>query len=789
MGRLKVGRKGALSDESLSELTAAQSGKDINKSSNNVVQLIDIIHKKRQAEAVSAQSNSGSVKAVGKTTNYKYVNMICPDVVEKPTTQDPRRQQVMRDWFTAISHLVTVYMCQGISPSLPQGRISPNNMLNFDAVSSIIGGDLKDRIRLAPGSKALLRELDRSAGSTHLRTKKRGVKQFYLTSADGHLVAAIIIVKDRAIKSLVFEHVGRVDELGYEVWLAVIPTGDQSRHVALDILRQRRRLTMAGGARGSSRNQEAEVGETPLNAAAAVAVDLTGDGMEPGASPSLPAAAAGVTTTPGGAPSLPAEDSADDLDLLDDLGFTQQPNLSSDETTDEEDDVPAASELDVILMELILDKVFLPCMNRRRLQDYEDHMKMQTDISLQIASSQSLISSSVEHVSLADELDGAADGGGPVIARSSTDVHSTPMLLTFDGDFAQIKATFRSIMSHVSACNIEMLKFGGGSSMMYQPNDLMRAHAIIKSVLGRKSTYLELEQAGTITDSRMSKQVDTLLTKLKIDKPSRDCFVNFARHLPYVLQKAFSLKTIRDGWISSGLSNYNMDTILRKCSLYKELTEDQATRIKAAVPEMAARASASGGIVTDSIMREMLGDIVSTEVANMDDRVITQQRSLWLNCEGVLKKRQEEEDNARRKKEAAVARLLAQRQRHVQEVNFERNKALIDDGTLKPLQGTPAYLVEGVPFFCANLCQLKRNIPQQGQEHRDDGWRGCVACVSFTQWVCQKKICQKWLCKHMSQCVEYNNFSVDALVNGGIGDDVPPPPSAGSSSSSSSSST
>lgn len=64
----------------------------------------------------------------------------------------------------------------------------------------------------------------------------------------------------------------------------------------------------------------------------------------------------------------------------------------------------------------------------------------------------------------------ADSAGGPV---------SLPMLLTLDGEYPQIVAVFNRVIEIAKSNNIEILKFPGGSSMQYQPNDLIRSHAII----------------------------------------------------------------------------------------------------------------------------------------------------------------------------------------------------------------------------------------------------------------------------------------------------------------------
>ena len=58
------------------------------------------------------------------------------------------------------------------------------------------------------------------------------------------------------------------------------------------------------------------------------------------------------------------------------------------------------------------------------------------------------------------------------------------MCLAYDGEFAQNEATFSAKTKEIVIENkIEMQKLPAGGSLQYQPNDKMRSHAIIHSVL------------------------------------------------------------------------------------------------------------------------------------------------------------------------------------------------------------------------------------------------------------------------------------------------------------------
>lgn len=55
-----------------------------------------------------------------------------------------------------------------------------------------------------------------------------------------------------------------------------------------------------------------------------------------------------------------------------------------------------------------------------------------------------------------------------------------PALLCYDGEFAQVEATSTVLLLQlIKNKKIELLKLPAGSTMLYQPNDLMRTHCII----------------------------------------------------------------------------------------------------------------------------------------------------------------------------------------------------------------------------------------------------------------------------------------------------------------------
>lgn len=64
----------------------------------------------------------------------------------------------------------------------------------------------------------------------------------------------------------------------------------------------------------------------------------------------------------------------------------------------------------------------------------------------------------------------------PIIIRVS---NQSPSLICYDGEYAQIEATFQSMISLAEQAKIELMKLPAATTMLYQPNDLMRSHCLI----------------------------------------------------------------------------------------------------------------------------------------------------------------------------------------------------------------------------------------------------------------------------------------------------------------------
>jgi hypothetical protein len=307
------------------------------------------------------------------------------------------------------------------------------------------------------------------------------------------------------------------------------------------------------------------------------------------------------------------------------------------------------------------------------------------------------------------------------------------MLLTFDGDHPQIEAVFNKVLARADPNHIELLKFPGGSSLQFQPNDLMRSHAIIHQYV--KSTHYA---NAVFRDPVWMPQFEVLLAHHKIDKASVDCFVGFFQQIPVVISKAFSHTTITSGWATSGIYPFSAETIMEKCSKWDLLDEEQRVRCREAIPILMENTRLSG-ICRDSDIAALVGDIVMTEIKGMDGKVINQQRSLWMNKDGVLQHRRHLHAEKQRILQIAREKQLAAEKR------AEEKKRLLEEQAVRHEPRVDATVVTS----CFNEGCKDATFLRQIKPTEDDKWRGCRYCGVF---YCHKKACYERLLKHMPVC-------------------------------------
>lgn len=222
---LQRGRKRKISEEiddnsreTIKQGPAGRTNKDIK------AVIDDELKKKREAN----NRNPYSIPSISASTYYRAIRRIAPEVEKNAVSRAPEREVAMEDMYSAISHVAVSHAIQNVLPTESKLaiesevlRIHPAHIFNFDTVSCVINGELNENVRLPAGTKARCRQQNITPSYYAPRIQRRSIKQLYLTSADGYLHAAVVIIKDRSISTLQFHRLG--NQGGYELWLVYSP--------------------------------------------------------------------------------------------------------------------------------------------------------------------------------------------------------------------------------------------------------------------------------------------------------------------------------------------------------------------------------------------------------------------------------------------------------------------------------------------------------------------------------------------------------------------------------------
>ena len=167
------------------------------------------------------------------------------------------------------------------------------------------------------------------------------------------------------------------------------------------------------------------------------------------------------------------------------------------------------------------------------------------------------------------------------------------------------------------------------------------------------------------------------------------------------------------------------------------------------IPELAERVKLSrDGSCPDVYITSALGDIISTNITNLDNKVINQRRAMWLTpdkarnisialAEKFSNEKRLKEEKEKKKEEA----LIAKRNKAVRTV--EVNEGVIVGRRCLTMTKTR----------CINDCGLVREIVPIGTIKPYDNWIGCTVCSS---WFCSKSRCIARFKKHHILCLAQN---------------------------------
>ena len=168
----------------------------------------------------------------------------------------------------------------------------------------------------------------------------------------------------------------------------------------------------------------------------------------------------------------------------------------------------------------------------------------------------------------------------PIVCKRS---NGSPSLLCYDGEFAQIEATFTQLIQLIDGKSVEITKFPSATTMMYQPNDIMRDHCLIHQYVSSKE-YVN-DKASNPIKPKWIGIVEQTLKENHISASSKDTFRKFFIHLPVMLGRAFKADNITSGWKSSGVVPLNASIAMNKIPNWRELSKSETTDVITAIKD------------------------------------------------------------------------------------------------------------------------------------------------------------------------------------------------------------
>jgi hypothetical protein len=127
----------------------------------------------------------------------------------------------------------------------------------MDGVATLCGGNLNQAVRLVHGATAKLKSKNLSVWIANDKTQQRGVKQYYVTAADGYLLVAVVVIKDSKIPRLEFK-LWSTDG-GYELWTVFLPNlqraAARNTPISDAVIEGTHRRNIVQNARAEVRNQ------------------------------------------------------------------------------------------------------------------------------------------------------------------------------------------------------------------------------------------------------------------------------------------------------------------------------------------------------------------------------------------------------------------------------------------------------------------------------------------------------------------------------------------------------
>ena len=203
------------------------------------------------------------------------------------------------------------------------------------------------------------------------------------------------------------------------------------------------------------------------------------------------------------------------------------------------------------------------------------------------------------------------------------------------------------------------------------------------------------------------------------------------------------------GFELAGLAPFSVRTIFQQGTSWNKIPETDAQRLLAAIPVLAIEVRKSDdGACSDTLIQSLVGDIVSTAMVGIDDKVLNQKRAVWLTPEKARNIYKASSDKAEKERVATVEKTqVKERAATAKRINIQ-NATRVAEGEVEGRKETTSMSVN-----CNNECGNVRKAIPTGVQVPYDGWLGCTTCVN---WYCSRVNCKKKFNKHYAHCLSIN---------------------------------
>ena len=196
----------------------------------------------------------------------------------------------------------------------------------------------------------------------------------------------------------------------------------------------------------------------------------------------------------------------------------------------------------------------------------------------------------------------------------------------------------------------------------------------------------------------------------------------------------------------AGLSPFSVRTIFQQGTSWGKIPEMDAQRLIATIPTLAVEVRKSDdGACSDTLIQSLLGDIVSTAMVGIDEKVLNQKRAVWLTPEKARNIFKANSDKVEKERVVVIERTQVKERAATAKRMIIQNATRVAEGEVEGKKEATSMAVN-----CNNECGNVRKAVPTGVQVPYDGWLGCTTCAN---WYCNKVNCKKRFNKHYAHCL------------------------------------